>query len=475
MSRRGSSDRARRSEARLSKRNRDADTFAASNPVSAAVAVIEDGWAWARSMGMRVDHLYPVFKDAEQHPIDPIEDELLLNEAKKIVAPAAHAESVEEPGISRLTRALEARARSLDRRHILAFTDQQRKVELLRSPGLLDLTVLSAVEVDGEPFVSAVPSMLQFRRARQPAPLQRWFSFVGPASIHGSEVGDVVIRTLAKEPFGRDERSPIRGDVYRVAVVAFALSGTARIPVGNGAVFLGGGDTEANRTRWWNATRVLRALTVTVNERTGEWRTLAAVEPCSSDYDTEVAIGPPRWWTGKGDPWRFAGAVWRRQLDLRRNSAGAALFRSGLHRTIAGIEAALSWSQPTAGRGEHARTPVTLTATVPGGPGPEKFLPWREVLMVAGEHVSPDVDPGGTEHKRYERRVAALRAAGYEARGKEPAPAGDTVEIVEVQRGGRAREAGIIVRASARLCAAVADHKWIRVQASQVFGRPQRR
>ena len=53
----------------------------------------------------------------------------------------------------------------------------------------------------------------------------------------------------------------------------------------------------------------------------------------------------------------------------------------------------------------------------------------RSVLMAAGEYVSPDATPRGTEGRRYQTRLERLEAA-----------AGDTVEIVT---GNAARSRGL--------------------------------
>ena len=87
-------------------------------------------------------------------------------------------------------------------------------------------------------------------------------------SVGGQAVGDVVIRKLASLP-RMDMRSPIVGDVARVAALAFGLTGYGPIPDTAGAVFVGGQNTPANRERWWKACEWLRHMTITINERTG--------------------------------------------------------------------------------------------------------------------------------------------------------------------------------------------------------------
>ena len=80
----------------------------------------------------------------------------------------------------------------------------------------------------------------------------------------------------------------------------------------------------------------------------------------------------------------------------------------------------------------------------------------------------------GTAGVRYRRRVQMLRDAGYAVRGNGPAPAGDTVEVVEVQRGSKGREPGLWVRASARFCEAVRSGERVRIPAARLLGRREK-
>ena len=121
-----------------------------------------------------------------------------------------------------------------------------------------------------------------------------------------------------------------------------------------------------------------------------------------------------------------------------------------LARTVDGIEAALTWG-PTAGRGQGGRQPDYLKPVRKGGPGPDVFIPWRNVLRLAGERAPDDVVASSALRMRYKRRIEALQAAGLLV-GGQAAPAGDTVEIVQVVDGrGKGRMGGgIIVRATDR-------------------------
>ena len=272
-----------------------------------------------------------------------------------------------------------------------------------------------------------------------------------------------------------DMRSPIVGDVARVAALAFGLTGYGPIPDTAGAVFVGGQNTPANRERWWKACEWLRHMTITINERTGEWVGLANVDP---DGAGGVHLGPPSWWRGKGNKqrWRLSGALWRPvQIGgkKRRGAGGQEVFHSGLARTLAGLEARLCYA-PTAGRGKAGRVPDTLRPERPGGPGLRVFVAWQDLLTLAGEAVPIDATARSAraEHTRFLRRVEALTEAGYRvpARGG-VAPIGDTVEIVRVVDGrGHGQVAGVWIRASDRFCEAASGRReWERIPATRLL------
>ena len=384
----------------------------------------------------------------------------------------------DDSGVSLLVAVVEALPAALDTRHAITITDRRGDGRNLhRVPALADLATLSPVEavmVDGEPMASGGPEALTtWRRVRPKTGEQRAFAFAGPRSLGGQAVGDVVIRTLASLP-RMDMRSPIVGDVARTAALAFALTGYGPIPDSAGAVFVGGRDTLPNRQRWWKACEWLRAMTITINERTGEWVGLANVDP---DGAGGVHLGPPAWWRGKGEGqrWRLSGALWRPvRIGGGRGAGGQDEHYSGLARMLAGFEARLCYS-PSSGRGKRGRVPDTLRPVRRGGPGPEVWIGWRDAITLAGENVPADATGQGSEGRRYRRRVDALIEAGYKVESHgEAAPVGDTVEIVRVRSGGRHRgEAGLWVRASARFCAAASGRQtWERIPAGRLLGAP---
>ena len=350
-------------------------------------------------------------------------------------------------------------ARPVPERHLLAVTDRAELITLVRQPAYMTVATLSeleAVAVDGEPFVTAGPDtgLLAHYRAR-PRAAQRGLPFAGPRRINGHLIGSPVVRALQAFPITGDERSPIRGDTLRLAVLGYAATGPMLLDEPTGALLFGA-NTEANRKRFWEASRVYHHLELT-DPKTGRYVTLGHA-PADG---REVSLGAPFWWRGKGEGhrWSLTGRLLGPRFDSHRGSGGAAGFQSGLNRTLAGLESALAYSR-SAGKGKHGKTPDLLRPTRPGGAGPDTFIPWRALLSLAGEPVPADANSESVWGRRYRRRVEALTEAGpssyrVPARGG-VAPAGDTVEIVRVVNGrGHGQVAGLWIRASARFCGGV--------------------
>ena len=361
-------------------------------------------------------------------------------------------------------------ARPIEERHLIAVTDRAESITLVRQPARVTVATLSeleAVAVDGEPFVTKGPDagLLAHYRAR-PRAAQRGLPFAGPRRMDEHLIGSPVVRALQSFPLIGDERSPIRGDTLRVAALGYASTGAMLIDEPTGALLFGA-NTAANRKRFWEASRVYHHLELT-DSKTGRYVTLGHA-PADGRM---VSLGAPFWWRGQGEGhrWSLTGRLLGPRFDNNRGSGGAAGFQSGLTRTVAGLESALSYSR-SAGKGKHGRTPYLLRQVRKGGAGPDTFIPWRALLSLAGEPVPADAKSESVWGRRYRRRVAALIAAGYliPAPGG-VAPAGDTVEIVRVVDGrGHGHVAGVRIRASARFCAAHADNIPTRLSATRLF------
>ena len=347
---------------------------------------------------------------------------------------------------------------------------------LTRSPGMVQL---ASVPIDRQPFVSKAPDTIdgqvrQIHRLSTPQNAEQMMLWPGPRRIGRRDIQDPIIATLAAMNLTGDGRLTIRGDLYRVALLAYALSGATTISEDDGARWLtGGGATKANRRRWLTALDL--GDSVRLRYESGHWFKLLVAEV---DQHGQSYLAPPKWWTGQDDGlagWRLAGGLWRPALlgDAPQQGTSAGYW-GGLHRTIAGLEAALTWGR-SAGKGKGGRIPDALKPERKGGPGPVVFFPWRMVLTVAGERVEDQAPAQGAAGRRYRRRVGALEAAGYVCHGGDSstATAGDTVEIVQIQRGQKYQGGGLSVRATDRFCAAYAAgqdaRNWEQVSAAHIL------
>ena len=340
-------------------------------------------------------------------------------------------------------------------RHVQVL--QTARGRYAKTPGLLATTSgqLEIVQVDGEPFAGRQPLMPKEGRTKayRPAQPAQGELITGPATIDGVPAGDLLLVGLDQWELEEDKRTTLRHDLIQLGRAAYALTGRATIPEDVGARWLTGQEhaTETAKRRWWDTLAAMRVLTVRVNPKTHRWIGMFNVDPRTSGA---VWIGPPAWWTesrAESGPrsWRLSGGLWRSPLvgDTPEHGITAGYWGT-LARTVDGIEAALTWG-PTAGRGQGGRLPDYLKPVRKGGPGPDVFIPWRNVLRLAGERA-PDDEASSALRVRYKRRIDAMRAAGLLV-GGQAAPAGDTVEIVRVVDGrGKGRVSGIIVRATDR-------------------------
>ena len=354
--------------------------------------------------------------------------------------------------------------------HVMKLPDDAG-APMSKSPALLNFAsgAIEAIKVDGEAFATrAAADMRKYRPRRDPNDM-----FDPPRKLNKEPINDIVIATTAGHALTDDDRSPLRNDIHKTALAVFALTGQgATITQSQGAVFVGGRDTDANRQRWHSALTTAAGMYIIINTKTGEPRNLLVAD----FHDGGADVRPPAWWIKDKPAWRLTGGLYRPA------SIGGRMVKhetGGLHRMITGLETVLTWS-PSGGGGRDGRLPRYLRARVPGGPGEEIFVPWREVLRRSGDYVTAKTPFSGRAGMRYGRRVNALLDAGYgtptDARGtptNAAAPAGDTVEIRRAG-GGNGRESGLWIRASARFCAAAAQSKiaamWDRMPANQLFG-----
>ena len=357
-----------------------------------------------------------------------------------------------------LVSAWRERPRHPSRVHVVLMREREppegrEPIEATRLPAALSIATLAVVEVEGTPFATGQPGIAT-QSYKISAPLQGDLFRSYPRTLAGHATGGALVWSVADLALGGDERRPLRADLLRLGTFAFALTHAIRLTESQGAVLIGNRDTQANRRRFNRAMGALRCLAIEV--KPGTWWDLADAERGPVNR-----IGPARWWldeTSDGPrAWRLSGTL-----------LVPASLPNHLIQTVAGLEGALLWG-PNPGKGRHGRIPSSVQASRKGGHGPSLFIPWWQVLRLAGDHVGPD--GGKTAQRRYARRCDDLMEAGYVLKkpSSREAERGGTIEVVERWRGGRGRTAGLIVRASARWCEAYANPKRGSLPAAQLL------
>ncbi len=318
---------------------------------------------------------------------------------------------------------------------------------LARFPGVVSLmeAPLQGLDQEGDlvatPSPESISSRPTVRRYQPIIPLQRTL-FPGPLTLQGNTTQGTWIGLLSEIDLG-DYRSPLRSDLCRLGLIAYALSTPAIITEDVGAILVGGRDTPANRRRFWAVHQVMRHLHMKVGRHGGRYDLFDA-----QAAGAVATLGPPLWWIEKAGPMHFKLSAAIARLPGLHGS----IRNAGLYRTLNGLELALLYG-PTAARKMGGRVSNCFRSVYSGGPGPEVFVKNWQLLRFAGENVTQEsYRSRSLERHRYKKRVEEIRAAGYFCLDGKPAAAGDTIEILRQVKGGRNHPGGLTVRASARGC-----------------------
>ena len=190
-----------------------------------------------------------------------------------------------------------------------------------------------------------------------------------------------MVRALQAFPITGDERSPIRGDTLRLAVLGYAATGPMLLDEPTGALLFGG-NTKANRKRFWEASRVYHHLELT-DQKTGRYVTLGHA-PADG---REVSLGAPFWWRGKGEGhrWSLTGRLLGPRFDSHRGIGrrGGVSIRAESHVGRVGIGARVF---PVSGEGE-ARQDTRPVAPNPAGRGRAGHLYTVARVALAGRRA----------------------------------------------------------------------------------------
>ena len=341
------------------------------------------------------------WRHAEEMHVNPVIH--LLDESAMFWAALAAAGDPPGHPLGPVIRAFLKLPGGLGEAHVIV-TRGPRDLLLSRLPGWTALAVtrpaIEVIAVDGEPLATALPDgrMKRERAWKLPEPLPGE-KLPGPRTIDGRASAGAIFMAAADMALGGDERSPLRSDIMRGALTATALTRAVTLTEAEGAVFIGGADTPANRRRFNEVMQCLRYMSFEAKPGI-RWHLIDA------EAGKVNTLGPPRWWlaTDSGSrTCRLSGGLFR--LATRWGA---------LERTVAGLEGMLTWGPA----GPHGRRTNA-----------ENCYPCNRSV------VSPI----------------------YPVAQRGEAPAGDTVEIVRQIAGqGRGQTAGLIIRAAARFCAAYA-------------------
>ena len=307
---------------------------------------------------------------------------------------------------------------------------------------------LDAAIVDGEPMMMWITDPARLFQEGRPRRTRRLFKPGEglPLKVDGVKALPHDLRLVALEGL-----SPIlAGDVLTLGGVVWALNQSVRITERDGAALLartrkGGyrGPKASDVKRFWDAAAELAAMILHDPAGSGRWLPLAILEPVPGKRWL-LDMKRPEWMNYRRGGERYT-------LTAEGGRAGKARVQAGesgaAGRLITGIEYRLA-----ARFDGKSGTAPDLRPETKGGPGHPVFLPWRDAMALMGDswnRTDPKADDAA-QH-RWRRMVASLLKAKYRIKTlRGQAEAGDSVEIVEVVRGSRARPAGLRVRASAR-------------------------
>ena len=348
-----------------------------------------------------------------------------------------------------LVKAWQERPRHPGKATVTTAAGMTRRPELvstLRRTTWADHYSLETVPVDGEPMTARMPDLVELfpepkRRLRR---LYKPVESRLPLRVDGVRELPRDLRLVALEGLP----GVLAGDVLALACLAHGIDRPMLIDERNGAALLArtrdGGFRSPKATdikRFWQAAADLRAALMYDPHGSGRWADLAKVEPVPNRRG--IVIGRPTWMGFlKGNRWTLTAEGGRAgKARIVAGEGGAA------GRLITGIEYRLAarWD------GRPGIAP-DLRPESKGGPGHPVFIPWRDAMNLMGD-VWNRAD-GAADYAarfRWRRMVQSLLKAGYRIHNlRGEAKAGDSVEVLEVVKGGRSRPAGLRVRASAR-------------------------
>ena len=363
------------------------------------------------------------------------------------------------------------------------------KAKLIRIPNYMTTVALAEweevpepelqmVTVDGVPVASATADKPEFRKQRRPKRVegQQRPLFDLPGNKDADGLVLLLTRALERDILQElgeiDRRHPIHADVFYTLSLACAMTKPLTVDLDTyGAWLTGryttkgikGAEREQLRHRAFRALDWARGWVMT---KKGHPLALLDVNTVGLQQG-QVELRPWGWGLALGTTtvgWRLTGAV----ANAAIRAAAATDGRSGnpahsrasgygtFGRIVAAVEDYIGASGPVSRSDSRDRL---LVPDNKGGPGPVDFISSYEVMARAGLVWDPtDQKQRDKMRQLWSSLVERFDHGGYML-GKVPlaeAPAGDTIEILEVVKGNGKKRGGIHFRASARFVEAYA-------------------
>ena len=335
---------------------------------------------------------------------------------------------------------------------------------------------IDAIEVDGEPIVTAISKL--------PGPFSRDY----PAKVYkpkgtqgnlrlklppGRDNMEIPIPLIAYERFGSDLRSALASDVAQLMSIAYTTNEPLILTVKDGASLLARSvngkmrySREADEQRFERAFACLHGMSGWVTDDHGIHR-FYPLTTCDRFSDNRVSLAAASWArTRKAGRWTLtAGFGVAGQNRLKGNA-----HNNNIWRVIIGIEYYLARS-PFVRGGEHKSVSQALIP-VNGktGPGPWQKLTWQGLMIISGDIWDlKDKDASSKAYKRFQKIRDSLKNRGYQtpSLNSKGSHTGDTVEFHFGRNG------TVYARATARFVEGARkaqSHEWETVRLSEFLG-----
>lgn len=348
---------------------------------------------------------------------------------------------------------------------------------------------VDAVEVDGEPIVTAMASIPPYSQ-EQPDDLRTSYTVFQPSGSQGElklgippgrDTMETALPLVAYKQFGNDLRSSTAADVAQVMSLAYAanepLTFSLKDDIG-ASILSRRGDGKPRPPKSSDVARFEKAFMCLYgmagwvkHPEQDSYHFMPFLNIIRDDFDC-FTVSVPKWL--KRDKGKFTltagfGVAGQNRLVGQAHT-------NNIWRVVAGVEYYLARGR--AMRGGHLKGVSQELTPANGntGPGSWQTLTWQGLMMIAGDMWNlNDKAATAKAYKRFEKVRAMLKQAGYEtpSLGRKSAPAGDTVEFFFTVGNPRRGRTKIYTRASDRFVEAARkarNHEWEQVSLTNFLG-----